>query len=301
MTNIFRSKILIFAVCPFMFSGGCFAQASESVQTRDGYFFSVGGMVNHEYRIFDQGVREFIKNCHSNYKVGESCPVPDEYARKIFTIKPGMFLKVFSNSEPTCNGKIEGFSYIAYESIDGFFLNSKCKTDWKMDAVIVISNSKKQLDKVVPGIKVVALEDKKKIDLQTRRVLDYYSGKLSELQFLLSGYKRDNPDLKDTELQDVLLEKFEFNVKTIQSSKLILISGKEKEVRWGPRFMFLGTVDGPLTSLGESNLIQQLNIKGVPYFYIHSQQQGTGVTVFKLAKLNGGTLETVFSEGGFSD
>jgi len=268
---------------------------SESKGTPAVYYFSSGGVVNNNNQIFKESTRWIINKCQTGYEMGARCPIDEAFADKIFTLKPGMYLKTFSNSKPTCSGEIEGFDFISFETMNGFYIRSKCNAP----NFAVIANSKEEL-KVVLGETSSEVTASSITTTLRDSVIAYYSTRADDLREIISGYGRNTEQLTEAELLDIL--KLETNLKVTaihpknpkESQEIYLIN-------WGSKFLYTALPSGKIQYLGFSQIRQLISINGIPYVLTKQQQPGTGGSTDNLYRIYEDELANVFSENAFSN
>lgn len=267
-----------------------------SQETSPIHYFASGGMLNGNYQAFDKGTRWVINKCKTDYEVGTRCPIPESFADKIFTVKAGMYIKTFKDSRPTCIGKIEGFDFISYESMDGFFLRTECKSP----SFAVIARSKAELKQVLPGEVPSEVVDSSVIATLRDRIIGYYTTRPDDLRDIISEYGRNTEKLTETELLDIL--KLETNIQVTA-----IHPNKSKEAKaiyfivWGSKRLYVALPSDKIQYLGFSEIRQHIKINGDAYILANQKQPGTGVSVDNLFIIEETGLTSVFSEGGFSD
>lgn len=266
-------------------------------------YFSFGGMLNAEYVIGKQDLQPIVNNCRKNVPEGEYCPVPKEDAQRLFKIKPGMNIIGIADSTTPCEGDISGIDFIQTVSINGFFIKTSCQNS----GLYIISDSKSNLHNIKPLTPQKLLLEPTLTNSLQNRVLKYFTHNTPELRKLLAGPLDKNHKLSDEELIAILKSQFRYEAfgfsppPTDGKPNIQFIYGEEKEIKWGARFLFAFFPDNTEKYLRDTQFIRQLLINDELYFNILYQQQGTGISVSQLLKLNGSKLDEVFTEGGYSD
>lgn len=268
--------------------------------------FSSGGMINDAYIINGDYLNEVKDGFFAENPSETEWLVPNALAKDSFAIKQGMHLKVFSNSSPVCEGRVGEIYFKLDEANQYYGFKTNCRMLDIFQRFTVLANSKGDLDKIREShtLKKIAVGEKMSLYLDNL-LLSHYRDNPAELHALMSGYKQDYPGAEDPELLALLkssftIESVEFPGNSKLEEPLFFIQGKERVTRWGAGFLFTYSRENGLRYIGDGEILQEIKIKGVSHFIIHTGQQGTGAVSIGLYRFINGKLTTIFIEGGHS-
>lgn len=270
------------------------------------FFFSSGGLINDVYIVNGEYLGEAKDGFFAENPGETEWLVPDALAKDSFAVKQGMYLKVFSNSSPVCEGKVAGLYYKLDEANQYYYFKTNCQLLDIFQRFTIVARSKRDLEEIRGShtLKKIAVGQKMSLYLDNL-LLSHYRDNPAELHALMSGYMQDYPKAEDSELLDLLkssftIESMEFPGNSKLEEPVFFIQGKERVTRWGAGFLFTYSRKNGLKYVGDGEILQEIKIKGVTHFVIHTGQQGTGAVSISLRRFIDGELVIVFSEGGHS-